>query len=231
MHGPARDEDVRLHCIHTGVVPMDSISSHWVERHAKTDQWSKRFVDVVIAGTSIILLLPLMVAIAAAIRLSSDGPALFRQYRLGRQLRPFRIYKFRTMRVEHSDEAGVAGFAGAGDPRVTGVGRHLRNWHLDELPQLINIVRGEMSLVGPRPEPLDFARRMAVQVPLYEQRYLIRPGLTGYAQIRQGYAMDTVAATRVKLSFDIFYICHRSIWMDFGIMLRTPLHLLRLGSS
>ena len=220
-----------MHPMRTGTVPADSITRHWVERHAKTDQWSKRFVDIVIAGTSLVLLLPMMICIGVAIRLSSEGPALFRQYRQGRQLRPFRIYKFRTMRVEHSDEAGVAGFAGAGDPRVTGIGRLLRRSHLDELPQLINVVRGEMSLVGPRPEPLDFARRMAVEVPLYELRYLVRPGLTGYAQIRQGYAMDSVAATKVKLSLDIFYICHRSMWMDFAIMLRTPLHLMRPGPS
>jgi lipopolysaccharide/colanic/teichoic acid biosynthesis glycosyltransferase len=146
-------------------------------------------------------------------------------------LRPFRIYKFRTMRVEHSDEAGGAGFAGADDPRITGIGRLLRGSHLDELPQLINIVLGEMSLVGPRPEPLEFARRMAAQVYLYEQRYLVRPGLTGYAQINQGYAMDSVAATKVKLSFDIYYVCHRSLLMDFAIMARTLPHLFRSRPS
>jgi lipopolysaccharide/colanic/teichoic acid biosynthesis glycosyltransferase len=134
------------------------------------------------------------------------------------------MYKFRTMR---HDANARAGSARANDDRVTRVGRVLRRTHLDELPQLVNVLRGEMSLVGPRPEAIDDAHRMNAALPLYELRYLVRPGLTGHAQLMQGYAMDTVLDVKTKLSYDLYYLCNYSARMDIRLMLRTILFLTR----
>jgi len=167
-----------------------------------------------------------LAVMALSIKLSSPGPILFTQMRQGRFFEPFRVFKFRTMRHE-GDGSAEGGFTRVGDTRVTAVGRILRRAHLDELPQLFNILRGEMSLVGPRPETLEFARKMDAELPLYELRYLVRPGLTGHAQLKQGYAMDTVLDTRTKLSYDLYYLCNYSIRMDLQLLLRTVLLLLR----
>jgi lipopolysaccharide/colanic/teichoic acid biosynthesis glycosyltransferase len=138
------------------------------------------------------------------------------------------MIKFRTMRHEAELPAEVS-FTRIGDRRVTSIGRLLRRTHLDELPQLINIVRGEMSLVGPRPETVEFARRMDAELPLYELRYLVRPGLTGHAQLMQGYAMDTVTDTRAKLAYDLYYLRNYSLRLDLQILMRTVLFLTRGG--
>jgi lipopolysaccharide/colanic/teichoic acid biosynthesis glycosyltransferase len=173
----------------------------------------------------LVLMSPILVAVALAVRLESKGPVLFVQERQGRFNRPFRIFKFRTMYHEpHSTGQPVTR---VGDPRVTPVGRVLRRLHLDELPQLLNILRGEMSLVGPRPEALEIARRMHAELPLYELRYLVRPGLTGHAQVKQGYAVDTVLDTQAKLAYDLYYLCNYSLRLDLQILLRTLFFLTR----
>jgi lipopolysaccharide/colanic/teichoic acid biosynthesis glycosyltransferase len=137
------------------------------------------------------------------------------------------MLKFRTMAHAPGDGAGARGFTQVGDQRVHRVGRLLRRTHLDELPQLLNILRGDMSLVGPRPESLEFAERMDRELPLYELRYLVRPGLTGHAQLKVGYALDTVEDTRRKLAYDLYYLCHYSMRLDIQIMLRTAFFLTR----
>jgi lipopolysaccharide/colanic/teichoic acid biosynthesis glycosyltransferase len=211
-------------------LPIDKLSKRWIlEQGLARPQGivlgSKRLADVVIASVACLLLLPVMIVIALAIKSTSRGPMLFVQERQGRFFQPFRMLKFRTMR--DTDSAVAAGFTRVDDDRVTSVGRFLRRFHLDELPQLINVVRGEMSLVGPRPETVEFARQMDTELPLYELRYVVRPGLTGHAQLKQGYAMDTVLETELKLAYDLYYLCNYSMRLDLQIMLRTVFFLAR----
>lgn len=212
-------------------VPIDGTSKRWILEQGIARPQAvvlvlKRMSDIVMSAAGLILLSPLLLAIALAIRLTSPGPVFFVQTRQGRYFRPFEMVKFRTMRHDPSVHADTS-FARIGDERVTAVGRILRRAHLDELPQLINILRGEMSVVGPRPETIEFARRMDAEVPLYELRYLVRPGLTGHAQLKQGYAADTVAETRRKLSYDLYYLCNYSLRLDLRLLLRTAFFLVR----
>jgi lipopolysaccharide/colanic/teichoic acid biosynthesis glycosyltransferase len=209
-------------------IPIDDVSKRWILEQGLTRPQgvvvaTKRLSDIVMASIGLIVFSPLLLAIALAVWLTGSGPILFVQERQGRFYEPFRMFKFRTMR----ESDGEGGFTRPGDVRVTRLGRVLRRTHLDEMPQLFNILRGEMSVVGPRPESLDFARRMDGELPLYELRYLVRPGLTGHAQLKQGYAMDTVLDTRTKLSYDLYYLCNYSIRMDLQIVLRTLLFLVR----
>ncbi|MCC6619400.1 MAG: exopolysaccharide biosynthesis polyprenyl glycosylphosphotransferase [Chloroflexi bacterium] len=212
-------------------LPIDDVSKRWIldqglARPQGVVVATKRLFDVVLASVGLVLLSPVMLLIALAIKLTSPGPILFVHARQGRFYEPFRMFKFRTMR--HDPEATAKqGFTRIQDDRVTGVGRLLRRIHFDELPQLVNILRGEMSIVGPRPESLEFAERMTAALPLYELRYLVRPGLTGHAQLKQGYAMDTVLDTRTKLSYDLFYLCNYSLRTDIRLMLRTVFFLVR----
>jgi exopolysaccharide biosynthesis polyprenyl glycosylphosphotransferase len=211
-------------------LPLDEISKRWIlEQGLARPQGvivaSKRLADIVAAGVGLLLLSPILLIIAVAVRLSSAGPILFVQERQGLFNRPFRMLKFRTM--HHQPDAADTSFTRIGDARVTGVGRVLRRLHLDELPQLLNILRGEMSLVGPRPETVEFAREMDAELPLYELRYLVRPGLTGHAQLKQGYAMDTVLDTQDKLAYDLYYLCNYSLRLDLQILLRTAFFLTR----
>jgi lipopolysaccharide/colanic/teichoic acid biosynthesis glycosyltransferase len=209
-------------------LPLDEVSKRWVlergiVRPRQVIVVAKRTADIVVSGAGLILLMPVMGILALAVKMSSPGPVLFAQVRQGRFLQPFTIRKFRTMR----DGVGGAGFTTIHDDRVTRVGRFLRRSHLDELPQLWNIFRGDMSLVGPRPEDLIFASQMARELPLYELRYLVRPGLTGHAQLQQGYAMDTALDTQIKLSYDLYYLCSYSMRLDLRILIRTFLFLIR----
>ena len=210
-------------------LPIDDVSKRWIlEQGLARPQAlvlvAKRMVDVVASAIGLVVLSPLLAVIALAVKLSTPGPVIFVQVRQGRFHKPFRIYKFRSMR---EDASAADGFTSRGDQRVTRVGRVLRRTRMDELPQLVNVLRGEMSLVGPRPETLEFARRMHEELPLYELRYLVRPGLTGHAQMKHGYAMDNVADTRERLSYDLYYLCNYSMRMDVQIMLRTLLYLTR----
>ena len=212
-------------------LPINDVSKRWIleqglARPQAVVVATKRLADIVLSGVGLVLLSPLFLAIALAIKLTSPGPVFFVQTRQGRFFEPFRMIKFRTMRHDRDGRAD-ASFTRLRDGRVTAVGRILRRTHLDELPQLLNILRGQMSLVGPRPETIDFARRMDAQIPLYELRYLVRPGLTGHAQLKQGYAMDTVIDTRTKLSYDLYYLCNYSMRLDIRLLLRTAFFLIR----
>lgn len=210
-------------------LPVDDVSKRWMlEQGLARPQAlvlvAKRIGDVVGAAVGLVVLSPLLAVIALAVRLSGPGPIIFVQVRQGRFHQPFRMYKFRSMRAD----ASVAdGFTRPDDDRVTPIGRVLRRTRMDELPQFVNVLRGEMSLVGPRPEAIEFARRMHKELPLYELRYLVRPGMTGHAQVMHGYAMDNVADTRVRLSYDLYYLCNFSMRMDLRIVLRTALFLTR----
>jgi lipopolysaccharide/colanic/teichoic acid biosynthesis glycosyltransferase/glycosyltransferase involved in cell wall biosynthesis len=178
----------------------------------------KRLLDVCVLLALTPLWIPVATAIAAAVRFDSKGPALFTQERVGRNGKVFKLFKFRSM--VHGLQAPGVHFAQAEDPRITRVGRMLRRTRFDELPQLWNVLRGEMSLIGPRPEQVPFVREFAGTIPSYPYRHLVRPGLTGWAQVQQGYA-DSADSTRIKLSYDLYYVAHYSLALDLLIAAKT----------
>jgi lipopolysaccharide/colanic/teichoic acid biosynthesis glycosyltransferase len=182
---------------------------------------AKRAFDIVISLLFGILTLPLMTAIALAIWRESGRPIVLRQVRVGLRGEQFVIHKFRSMR--HDAEAeGLARWASLGDDRVTRVGRLLRRMRLDELPQLWDVLRGEMSVIGPRPERPEFVEQLARELPLYRARALVRPGITGWAQVQYPYA-GTLEESLAKLEYDLFYIRHLGPQLDARIILRTAL--------
>ena len=178
----------------------------------------KRVLDAFIVLLAAPPAMALGLLFALAIRIDSRGPVIFRQNRIGLGGRPFTLYKFRTMRVEAAD--GEARFARPGDDRLTRVGRVLRRIRLDELPQLWNVVKGDLALVGPRPEQGPFVERFSQSIPFYTHRHLVRPGITGWAQVNFGYA-DSEADTVEKLSYDLYYVKHLSPWLDLDILGRS----------
>ena len=149
------------------------------------------------------------------VRIDSSGPAIYRQQRVGRNGAPFTLYKFRTM-VSDAERSGPQ-FASPNDPRITRTGRFLRKSRLDEIPQLWNVVRGDLALVGPRPERPVFVDEYSRTIPFYGSRTLIRPGVTGWAQVNYGYA-DGEADTIEKLTYDLYYVKHSSLWLDIHIL-------------
>lgn len=184
----------------------------------------KRLVDWVSAAIVGVCLLPVFVVVGLAIKLDSPGPALFRQKRIGFRGRPFIVYKFRTMYTETIPQAaGDARFAAmtqAGDARITRLGRFLRRTRIDELPQILNILRGEMSWIGPRPEAEALSRWYETEIPFYRYRHIVRPGLAGWAQVCQGH-VSNVEDVRSKLNYDFYYIKNFSPWIDLLIIART----------
>ncbi len=166
-----------------------------------------------------LLLIPIMLLVALAVRLTSKGPVLFRQNRVGFNGENFTLYKFRSMRTDAEAKTGAV-WATRDDPRVTPIGKWLRRLRLDELPQLFNVVRGEMSIVGPRPERPEFVRTLSEQIPFYRQRHCVRPGVTGWAQINYKYG-ETLEDTIVKLEYDLYYIKNLSPALDAYILFHT----------
>jgi len=212
------------------------------------DEGPRRLLNVVVASLSLIIALPATIVIAILVRLSSPGPVFYTQTRIGidRRLpgdrggratkkrtcdlggRPFVIYKFRTMRVDAERESGAV-WASRKDPRVTWLGRMLRQTRLDEIPQLLNVLKGDMNIVGPRPERPGIFIRLADTIETYPMRQRVRPGITGLAQISQQYdaSLDDV---RRKLAYDLHYIEIQSVWTDLVIMVKTiPVILFRRG--
>jgi sugar transferase (PEP-CTERM system associated) len=183
----------------------------------------------IIAFIATVLTLPLMLLAAVAVKLSSPGPILFRQVRVGRHGESFTLYKFRSMQEDAEVNTGAV-WASKDDPRVTAVGRWLRCLRLDELPQLWNVLRGEMSIVGPRPERPEFVRVLAEKIPYYCQRHSVRPGITGWAQINHKYG-DTVEDTIAKLEYDLYYIKRLSASLDLYIIFHTLKTMLRLRGA
>jgi lipopolysaccharide/colanic/teichoic acid biosynthesis glycosyltransferase len=204
-----------------GHVPTAEINASWfqclADPHARVAATSvKRAIDVAGASLALVVVAPLLPILVLLIR-RDGGPALFSQIRIGEGGRPFRLHKLRSMRVGADASAQ---WACADDPRMTRVGGFLRRTHLDELPQLVNVLRGEMSLVGPRPEQPQFVDRLEGMLPYYQRRHLMRPGITGWAQIRCGYAGSDIGSAW-KLCHDLYYAKHRSSGVDLLILCET----------
>jgi sugar transferase (PEP-CTERM system associated) len=183
-----------------------------------TQKVIRRFASMVAAALGLLLCLPLLPFVILAIRLTSPGPIFFRQTRVGLGGETFEVVKFRTMFV-NAESAGAV-WASKNDPRVTAVGGFMRKTRIDEIPQLWNILRGDMDFVGPRPERPEFTPLLAEAMPFYYLRHLVRPGLTGWAQVRFGYGA-TMAENREKLEYDLYYIKHMSLGLDLLIMFET----------
>ena len=183
-------------------------------------QKMKRAIDVIASLFALPLLLPLMGAIALVIKLDSPGPVIFRQRRVGYRSHFFDIIKFRTMNVTENGEDPKASITKQGDSRITRVGQFLRRTRLDELPQVFNILKGDMSWIGPRPEAVALSMDYSLGIPYYRYRHLVRPGITGWAQVHQGH-VTAVQDIEDKLSYDFYYVKNISFWIDMVITLRT----------
>ena len=215
-------------------VPLELIDHEWLLNACGQPGYYyiskvKRLADVVIASTLAALLLPVAALAWILVRVTSKGPGLYSQVRVGRFGVPFRVHKLRTMRTD-AEVNGPQWSNLRGDPRVTLVGEFLRKFRIDEIPQLWNILKGEMSFVGPRPERPEFSEELADKIPFFGERLLIRPGLTGWAQVCYPYGASVEDAKR-KLEFDLYYIKHMSISLDTFILLDTIKIVLRGGAS
>lgn len=190
---------------------------------------SKRLFDIGVSAGLLVITAPVALLAALAVYLEDRGPVLYRQVRTGRNGRLFTIYKFRSMRTD-AERDGVAVWAGRDDPRVTRVGAFLRRSRIDEVPQLVNVLLGSMSLVGPRPERPSFVDQLAGAVPFYRQRHFVKPGITGWAQVRYSYGASHTDGKR-KLEFDLFYVKHHSLAFDLMVLVQTvEIVLFRIGS-
>lgn len=189
-----------------------------------SQQIARRLVSTLTAAAGLLMFLPFFPIVVLLVRLSSAGPIFFRQTRVGLGGQNFTVYKFRTMRTDA--EVSGAKWATKNDPRVTRVGMFMRKTRLDEVPQLWNVLRGDMGFVGPRPERPEFVPWLSEQIPYFDLRHMIRPGLTGWAQVRYGYG-STLAEAREKLEYDLYYIKHMSLGLDLLIMFETVKTIIR----
>ena len=208
----------------TGKILIQNLRPSWLifsEGFARTGfvRTMKRTTDILLAAFGLCVSFPLMVCISLFIKLSSRGPIFFKQERVGEHGKVFTLYKFRTMIADAEKETGPV-WAQETDPRITRLGIILRRTGLDEIPQLCNVLKGDMSLVGPRPERPHFVAELQEQIPYYSQRLTVKPGVTGWAQVRYGYGA-TVEDALEKLQYDLYYIKNMSFFLDFLIMLST----------
>jgi len=187
----------------------------------------QRMVDLLLGALGFVVFLLTLPLIALVIRLDSAGGIFYTQMRTGLNGKPFRMVKYRTM-VQDAEKATGAVFSRKGDPRITRVGNFMRKTRLDELPQVLNVLRGEMSVVGPRPERPQHIRRLTEKIPFYRTRLVVRPGLTGWAQVQYAYGSDDEDAL-AKLEYDLYYIRNRSLALDFNIMIRTVGKVLKMS--
>jgi sugar transferase (PEP-CTERM system associated) len=207
----------------TGRIILERLSPSWLilsEGFSKSPMlvWVKRMIDVVVSLITLVVCVPLFALAALAIYIESGSPILFRQERTGLRGKTFRMLKFRSMR--NNAEADGPQWASDGDRRITRVGKWLRKSRIDELPQAINVLRGEMSIVGPRPERPEFVSMLEEQIPYYGLRHSVRPGITGWAQVKYQYGAS-VEETKTKLEYDLFYIKHLSIMLDLAVLFET----------
>jgi exopolysaccharide biosynthesis polyprenyl glycosylphosphotransferase len=216
-------------------VPVHSIDPFWplqmgfqLARNSPY-HYLKRLFDLILAALLLALLWPVMLLIFAIVRIQGGGPAIFRQPRVGREGELFTAFKFRTMRATQGDDETADIYTRQGDPRVTGIGRWLRKLRLDELPQLWNVVRGDMSLIGPRAEWTKCAERYEQIIPFYHFRHLVKPGITGWAQVNYPYGESDEDAIE-KLKYDLYYIRHYSLKLDAMIVLKT-VHTVLFGKG
>ncbi|HEY3383881.1 MAG TPA: TIGR03013 family XrtA/PEP-CTERM system glycosyltransferase [Vicinamibacterales bacterium] len=220
---------------YTGKIAVENLRPSWLifsEGFRKTPSLTaaKRAVDVVAATVGLLVAMPVMLLMALAIKLTSPGSVLYHQVRVGLQGRDFRVHKFRSMRADAEAATGAVWAKAGHDPRVTRVGRFLRRSRIDELPQLWNVLVGDMSFVGPRPERPEFVQDLTKQIPFYGQRHVLRPGVTGWAQVRYAYGAS-VEDSMEKLQYDLFYIKNLSLALDAYIILETiKTVLMRRGS-
>ncbi len=208
----------------TGTLKVDLVNPAWLifsdgfQMQARFHIATRAF-DFLSALTMSIVASPLMLAAAAAVALDDGWPVLYRQSRVGLTGKEFTLYKFRSM-IKEAEADGAARWAGASDSRVTRVGKFLRKTRLDELPQLLNVLRGDMSIVGPRPERPEFVRHLAKKIPYYHERHSVKPGITGWAQLCYPYGSSDEDAME-KLQFDLYYIKHKSLVFDLIVLLQT----------
>lgn len=185
---------------------------------------TKHYIDFLLALAAIVLLSPLMLMVAVIIRLESKGPALFTQQRMGYSGKSFKLYKFRSMRIPENepDEQSAAqrDMTKNDDARITGFGRFIRRTRIDELPQIFNILMGQMSWIGPRPETLALSSWYEREIPFYRYRHILRPGVTGWAQVKQGH-VTSVEDVKEKLEYDFYYVRNFSVWLDVLIIMQT----------
>jgi lipopolysaccharide/colanic/teichoic acid biosynthesis glycosyltransferase len=221
----------------TGRVPVEHVGSYWLvwlppAAPGLTYAAFKRLADVVLAGVGLLVTTISFPLVALAIMLDSPGPVLFTQERVGRYGRPFRLVKFRTWTAggdEHAGRGGARSRRTAGS-RITAVGTLLRRSRLDELPQFWNVLRGDMSLIGPRPFVPHEVAALQAQIPFFRARLLVRPGLTGWAQVNHGYS-NAMADASVKLQYDLYYLKHQSLYLDLDIVLKTLGVMLRFAGT
>ncbi len=215
---------VTLHETLAQEIPLDHINDEWLMNAAMNSsvihvRKIKRIMDFLVALIGLVVTAPIFLVAAVLVRLDSPGSIFYCQRRSGLDGRPITVLKFRTMRQDAEALSGAV-WAGQADMRVTRTGRFMRTWRVDEIPQLINVLRGEMSLVGPRPERPEFVETLAQAIPFYRERLMVPPGITGWAQVKYPYAASIEAARR-KLQYDLYYIKHMSFFLDVLILLRT----------
>jgi len=219
----------------TGKILIDDLRPSWLIfsdgfRVSRGARWTKRTIDLILAFTMALLSFPLMVLTAIAIWLESEGAVLYCQERVGENGRSFTLCKFRSMRTD-AEKGGTPIWAKDGDDRITRVGSFIRKTRLDELPQLWNVIRGDMSFVGPRPERPYFVAELAREIPFYQQRHAVKPGLTGWAQVKYRYGSSLEDAME-KLRYDLYYIKHLSVFFDLTIVFDTvKVVLFRKGAA
>jgi sugar transferase (PEP-CTERM system associated) len=225
LDGVAFDHLPSVYEEYTGKIAVENLRPSWLIfssgfRKSRAFALSKRSLDIMGAAIGLAVGLPVMTAIALAVRLSSSGPVFYHQSRVGLRGHIFQVHKFRTMREDAEAATGPVWASKDGDTRVTAIGSTLRRMRMDELPQLWNILIGEMSFVGPRPERPEFVKDLTRGIPYYGQRHVVRPGLTGWAQVRYTYGASAEDALQ-KLQYDLYYIKNLSIGLDLYIMFET----------
>ena len=234
LNGVTFDHLASVYEEYTGKIAVENLRPSWFIfsagfRQTRIIAAAKRLLDIIASVAGLLLAAPIMLVVAVLVKLSSRGPALYNQRRVGQHGRDFTIYKFRTMRTDAEAATGAV-WATAGDTRIFPFGRLMRRTRLDELPQLWNVLRGEMSFVGPRPERPEFVAELTRQIPFYGQRHVVRPGLTGWAQVRYTYGASVEDALQ-KLQYDLFYIKNLSVPLDLYIIFETlKTVLLRRGA-
>lgn len=207
----------------TQKIPISFVSKIWFlenirEREKGLYDKFKRIIDIVLSLLILIIIFPMLPFVALVIKLEDKGPIFYYQERIGKNKKPFMLIKFRSM--ERDAEKGGAVWAEEDDSRITKVGKFLRKTHLDEFPQMLNVIKGDISLVGPRPERPEFVEKLEKEIPYYHLRHLIKPGFTGWAQIKFRYGRSTIDAHK-KFQYDLYYIKNRTLFLDIGILLKT----------
>jgi sugar transferase (PEP-CTERM system associated) len=208
----------------TGKLIVEKMNPNWLVftdgfKNSTIHRLTKRMIDVFLSVTMTVILFPLMVITAILIKLDSKGPVFYTQDRVGKKAKIFRIYKFRSM-INDAEKLSGPVYTRENDRRITKIGKYLRKWRIDEVPQLWNVIKGDMSLVGPRPERGFLVEMFGRKIPHYDKRFYAKPGITGWAQVNFGYG-DSLEDYIEKLNYDLFYIKNRSILLDLMILIRT----------